>query len=334
MLVGVISLTPISYSDEFAPQVSVPATIHVPAELEVISSKIVLGEIAVCNGNRTVCDEMYGVDLGESPTPGSTKYLTKSTLDKVLKNEWPELKIILKAENQIKITSPAMEISSEMVREEFGRILAARAEVLPGYRVNLQRVQMSRKFRVRPGKYHLEFPVLGNKSDNAQNQARILKSLIGYQSIKVKYIPSLPTEAPREFTVSAHIGVEQRIPVPMFDIERGKTIHDQDLDWGWVTLKSTQTGYYESPKRIVGKSARTTLKAGKAISTRSLASPVVIKRGQIVTLILSRKGMNVKSQAKALESGSWGQRISVMNTFTKKRLTATIKDRTTVQFSF
>ena len=61
-----------------------------------------------------------------------------------------------------------------------------------------------------------------------------------------------------------------------------------------------------------------------------LATQMMIRRGDIVTLIFMRGNLRLETQAEALADGEPGATISVRNLQTKKQIFATVKDNRTV----
>ena len=72
------------------------------------------------------------------------------------------------------------------------------------------------------------------------------------------------------------------------------------------------------------------LSAGEPILQSDLATQMMIRRGDIVTLIFARGNLRLETQAEALADGEPGATISVRNLQTKKQIFATVKDNRTV----
>jgi flagellar basal body P-ring formation protein FlgA len=73
-------------------------------------------------------------------------------------------------------------------------------------------------------------------------------------------------------------------------------------------------GYFTDPAQVIGKTLRRPLAPGNVLAPDLLMEPVLIRRGELVTLLGRQSGMEVRVQAKALADGAEGQAIQVQNT--------------------
>ena len=73
------------------------------------------------------------------------------------------------------------------------------------------------------------------------------------------------------------------------------------------------------------------LMAGEAILQSDLASQLMVRRGEVVTLRYARGNVRMTTQAEALGDGEPGATIPVRNLQTKKQVYATVKDGNTVE---
>jgi flagella basal body P-ring formation protein FlgA len=79
--------------------------------------------------------------------------------------------------------------------------------------------------------------------------------------------------------------------------------------------------------RVVGMQARRQLRAGQAIRTADLAKPDLVQRDQNVTLIYETAGLYLTMRGKALENGTEGDTVSVMNLQSKRTVSGTVIGR-------
>jgi flagella basal body P-ring formation protein FlgA len=85
--------------------------------------------------------------------------------------------------------------------------------------------------------------------------------------------------------------------------------------------------------RAVGMQARRQLRAGQAIKTADLAKPDLVQRDQNVTLIYEAPGIHLTMRGKALENGTEGDVVSVMNLQSKRTISGTVTGRGQVTIS-
>jgi flagella basal body P-ring formation protein FlgA len=79
--------------------------------------------------------------------------------------------------------------------------------------------------------------------------------------------------------------------------------------------------------RAVGMQARRQLRAGQALRVADLAKPDLVQRDQNVTLIYETAGLYLTVRGKALDSGTEGDVVNVMNLQSKRTVSGTVTGR-------
>jgi len=82
--------------------------------------------------------------------------------------------------------------------------------------------------------------------------------------------------------------------------------------------------------RAVGMQARRQLRAGQALRVADLAKPDLVQRDQNVTLIYESPGLYLTVRGKALEGGTEGDVVNVMNLQSKRTVSGTVTGRSQV----
>jgi flagellar basal body P-ring formation protein FlgA len=85
--------------------------------------------------------------------------------------------------------------------------------------------------------------------------------------------------------------------------------------------------------RTVGMQARRQLRAGQAIRTADLAKPDLVQRDQNVMLVYEAPGVYLTMRGKALDNGTEGDVVNVMNVQSKRTLSGTVIGRGQVSIS-
>lgn len=120
--------------------------------------------------------------------------------------------------------------------------------------------------------------------------------------------------------VRGMVSAEQRLPVLKSSLTRGDIVSERDLEYRRVTLGSSATGYISKPSNIVGMELRRPLAAGSKFKSSDLKAPTIIDRGQTVDLVARSMGLVVNMQGIALAPGAAGDRLSVKNLSSGKRV--------------
>lgn len=105
-----------------------------------------------------------------------------------------------------------------------------------------------------------------------------------------------------------------QIPVLANRIMPGDIIGKQDVDWIKVRASSLQNDTVVDIADLVGKTPTRTIAADQPVHIRDVRNPVLIQRGQLVTVYHQTPLMTLTVQGKALQNGSKGDVIRVKNT--------------------
>lgn len=72
-------------------------------------------------------------------------------------------------------------------------------------------------------------------------------------------------------------------------------------------------GALDDPAQAIGRETRVAIYAGRPVFGADLTSPAVVERNQIVPLTYFHAGLAISTDGRALDRGSVGDRIRVMN---------------------
>lgn len=125
-------------------------------------------------------------------------------------------------------------------------------------------------------------------------------------------------EEVRRFAINVNIKQPRLVVVAQQDLPRGTVILESDVRLEEVTDARVSRGAATTLAEVVGKESTGTIRAGKPIATRSLREPVLVKRGEQVTVVALAGGIRVETQGTARQDGSLNQLI-VIQTNDKRR---------------
>lgn len=104
------------------------------------------------------------------------------------------------------------------------------------------------------------------------------------------------------------------IPVLAHAIPHGDIISAHDLTWSKVREDVVRRDAITDADQIIGLTPRQALRPGQMISAADLERPQAVGKGAMVTMTLKVGGMTLTSQGRAIEPGSLGDTIRVVNT--------------------
>lgn len=111
--------------------------------------------------------------------------------------------------------------------------------------------------------------------------------------------------------LQAQIDIIGSYVVAARDIERGTLITSEMLSQRGGNLSDLSSQALTNESEIVGKVAQRTIRAGSSFLTNSLQAPLLVERGQRVTVIVQGTSFRVSREGEALENGALGDRIRV-----------------------
>jgi len=106
-------------------------------------------------------------------------------------------------------------------------------------------------------------------------------------------------------------------------LARGEAIRESD-----ITIerrpKAEAADAMRQADAVVGQAARRELRVGQFLYAGDLMKPELVGRGDPVTLVFESPGVRLTMQAKALEAGTQGDLVQVLNTQSKRIVQATV----------
>ena len=126
------------------------------------------------------------------------------------------------------------------------------------------------------------------------------------------------------FAQSAPANPGLRIVVPTRDVARGDVLSEADLSYQMVGAASTFPGIVTSVNDVAGKEARRMLRAGESIRQDDVRAPVVVTRGETVTMTFEAPGITLTAMGRAMTEGGVGETVTVENPVSFRQIGATV----------
>src|SRR5260221_415066 len=132
-------------------------------------------------------------------------------------------------------------------------------------------------------------------------------------------------------TLRAHqvIGVDTRDLKEISVTRLARSIGGKDIEAqvGRALERKNGLGDAATRDRAVGMQARRQLRAGQAVKVADLAKPDLVQRDQNVTLIYESPGLYLTVRGKAIEGGTEGDVVNVMNLQSKRTVSGVVTGR-------
>jgi flagellar basal body P-ring formation protein FlgA len=106
-------------------------------------------------------------------------------------------------------------------------------------------------------------------------------------------------------------------------LARGETIRENDIAIE-RRPKAEAADAIRQADAAIGQAARRELRAGQFLHAVDLMKPELVSRGDTVTLVFESPGVRLTMQAKAIEAGTLGDLVQVLNPQSKRIVQATV----------
>lgn len=121
-----------------------------------------------------------------------------------------------------------------------------------------------------------------------------------------------------------------KVWVPETDIEKDQIIKESDLISQMVREGRLRDDVVTDKDELVGKQVVRLLKADKLVSLRDIRDEVLVKKGQMATVVYQNRGLQITSKMEALEDGSKEQIITLVNNKSGKEVVGKVVDKNMV----
>lgn len=116
--------------------------------------------------------------------------------------------------------------------------------------------------------------------------------------------------------------------------QKGDAISARDIHVRVTYMNGKGTGYPQSAEDIIGKVFKRDVPANTLITDQLLEDRVVMKRGEVVTIIAESDRLVVRAKGKTVDKGRIGETIRVKNLASGKELMAKVVSGSAVKVEF
>ncbi len=144
---------------------------------------------------------------------------------------------------------------------------------------------------------------------------------------------SAGTSDAQQISVYGRIQILKTVPVLSRNFAKGEIISALDIDWIEMPVHDLRQNTVMSEGKMIGTEVKSNLQAGKPISHRSLRTPLMVKKGKLVTMSFRKSGLSLTIRGRAMADGSIGSVVPVINLQSKRTIHAEVisKDAVRVQ---
>jgi len=115
-----------------------------------------------------------------------------------------------------------------------------------------------------------------------------------------------------------------RIVVPSHDIARGETIAESDLTFTTVDGAALMSGVPTKMDEVKGMQSRRMLAAGQPFRAEDVRRPIVVTKGQTVTMQFLAPGVELTAMGRAMSEGGVGDTVTIQNPISYRMIAGTV----------
>lgn len=133
-----------------------------------------------------------------------------------------------------------------------------------------------------------------------------------------------PDADDRSFRLTGRAVPVIAMPALTRTVPAGDIIEKADISWIEIEAGRLPRDALADIDAIVGKSARRPLPAGRLLRQRDVSTPVVVRKGDLVTMVVIAPGLQLSATGRVLENGGRGDLVRVMNIGSKRTVQAVV----------
>jgi flagella basal body P-ring formation protein FlgA len=118
-------------------------------------------------------------------------------------------------------------------------------------------------------------------------------------------------DGPVRFSLDARVEISPAVVVAARSLPRETVIHAADVTLQRGVPQNRHSGVFTSIDEVVGKETTRAVPKGKALQQESVRSPLLVRRGDVVTVYARSPGICVRTLGRARDSGSLGELVTV-----------------------
>ncbi len=309
------------------PKDFVKLTIHDAVDL--VRGEVYLEDIATCLEDSVICDEISGVRILESVAPGTKLRITAEQIVSILNAEFPRTTFSVTGAQLVDIRTSEFLISNAEMEKQIATKLDLYNGTWKKLRITLKRFKTFERIVARDSDYQFEISTLDTDVEFLLRS--LAESVGGWISMTATIVDQ---DWRQDFKFNMQVEIESLQPLARHDLEAGKIISSDDLEFGWKRLRRFDQSPQVSQEDLVGKTLSRRVSRSEIVQPRYLKKSQAIVRGNSVKLRLSSGGIILTSEAKAMQAGGIGEDIEVQVVTTKKKLIAKVIDSETVEGKF
>ena len=125
-------------------------------------------------------------------------------------------------------------------------------------------------------------------------------------------------DGPVQFSLDAQVAVPPPVVVTVSSLPRGVVVRAADVELRDPAPRDGQFEAFYAIDEVVGKETTRAIPKGKVLQRESVRSPLLVQRGEVVTVYARSPGIRVETKARARQHGGLGDLVAVESLLDRK----------------
>lgn len=284
--------------------------VRVLPQATVAGATVRLSDLAALDGTGV---DFADVEICPAPEAGASRRISGQSVLGKLQEAGLTDAVAYTIPSTVSITRAHQVVDEAALRPAIEAQLANR--LAPGDRVD--EIDVQRPVRIPLGAYDVEVDPPSSQATGG-----------GFRRTDVRIVQDGSVTA--NVPVRVKIATFGNVVVARQPIARGTILTEDDLRIEERRLDELPTTVLTEVASAVGHEARVALAAGKPLTVQGLANAVLVKRGDLVRVLVEKGGMRISVAGEAMDTGGAGERVRVVNASSKRELVGRVVDHGTV----
>ncbi len=303
------------------PAVAEMTTVRVQEQVEINNNEVLLGQIASIEGNDSqLIQQLKEIVISKAPVAGKTRQYELRHFQKRLEQHGMDMTTVrLQVPRRVLITRSYVEIDKPKIEKIITDYIMQNTPRDNGM-VRIKAVHVPDKVILPKGR--IAYKVKASRR----------RQLMGNCSLAVDF--SVNGHTKKRIWATAQVEVLGTVVVTRKPLGRYKPITEDDIILQTMDLANLPSNVLTDPDAVLGKRTKRAIGVQTPLRADVIELPPLVKRGDLVTIIVESEGLKVTARGLVKKKGRLGERIPVVNVDSKKVLYARVVDPNTVKIDF
>ncbi len=264
---------------------------------------------------------MSGLNIGDAPTAGSEKFIDpgqlRAYLEKLIDSRGLNASDVkLDIPDKIIVKRESIQITQEQIEDIFRQFISENSP-WKQQDMNIQRIHFS------------GLPVLPAGIMTYEVKASPKERYIGNVTVSVDFFVN--GEKVRTLGVVGKVEVFDKVYLASRPLKQNEMITSADLEIQKVNITDSADRFATRPEQVENRRVLRNIGVHQQIELKDLDKPLVLKRGDPVTIVYDQPGLQVTAKGQVNADGGVGDTLAVMNVASKKTIYCKVLDGQTVR---